>query len=198
MPKPVLAAAALALLALAACKPQQSIAGGDPEAAVQERSIDWAAAERAPQVERPAGQLVQTESEAAASATAIASPVPVLVPPPSVAAAADGLEAAPTQIRPVSDGYFANYPGARYDLSVHGTKQFAAAPATAPAPAAQAEADAAGYRFEEGEGQAILSFSRFGADYVLEFHCKGDLSAACVTEAEAIAAAERLQVVGRP
>jgi hypothetical protein len=189
-------AALLGVGLVGGCEQRQSIAAGDPQPKAQERTIDWQAAEKAPQMERPGGPLAQAAAATAEDAAAIASPVPVLAPPPSVSAAAAGLDAEPA-IRPTPDGYFAVYPGPKYDMSVHGTKAFTAAPATAPqAPAV--EPAAGGYRFEVGEGQAQIAFSRFGADYLIEFQCKGDLTRPCIDETEAIAMAEKLLVVGRP
>lgn len=182
------------LAALAACGVDKSIAAGEAKPEKGERQVDWAAAQKdaaAKGVETAGAGLQPSTINPAAKA---GSSVPILAPPPVVGAAASGL----TQqgvVQATPDGYFAMFEGPAYDVVIHGTKDFYAAPAGAPA---TTKARLSGYRFDIGEGQAQLAFTRYGADYLVEFNCKSATPlVACITEAEAVAFAERLQAAGR-
>jgi hypothetical protein len=182
------------LAALAACGVSKSTAAGEAEPEKGERQIDWSAAQKdaaAKGVETAGAGLQPNTINPAAKA---GSSVPILAPPPVVGAAGANL----TQqgvVQATPDGYFAMFEGSTYDVVIHGTKDFYAAPPGAPA---ATKSRLSGYRFDIGEGQAQLAFTRYGADYLVEFNCKTpNPLVACVTEAEAVAFAERLQAAGR-
>ena len=68
----------------------------------------------------------------------------------------------------------------------------AAATAGAQAPAAT---DKSEMKFQTSEGSAQLAFSRYGADYLIEFECREiDSPEGCITEAQAKEFAESLFV----
>jgi hypothetical protein len=176
-------------LALSACGPRESQAAGEPTPKQGERAVNWGEAKQAQPAQAPLSPGLAPDPN---SAAAKLSPVPVLTPPPVAGAAAAGLEAGSEMIlKPTPDGYFARIAGKAYDITIHGTKAFLEAPVTAPKPGA---VDTTKYRFETGEGQAQVSFSKFGVDYLVQFDCKGDPMKPCITEAEALAYAQKLQV----
>ena len=92
----------------------------------------------------------------------------------------------------MSDGYFAAYPGIDYDIIVNGTNEVIGA-------------DTSG----DGEDEPVLtytptmsgaqvSFSRYGADYLVEFECKSieGGEADCITEQEALDVTNKLVIAG--
>lgn len=202
-------AAAAAALCLGACE--------DPEVvAAQEQAARDAALERAAQIETDAQVQVaqappvsapegppQVSSEidweaaraARASANVNASPittqnatggaapeVPVLLPSGVVQAQ----NARPPAMVVTDDGYFATYEMPRYDAIVNGTKVAYGAARTD-------RGDEMNFTISEGSAQ--LAFSRFGADYLIEFECRQvDGGESCITEDEALAFAESLFV----
>jgi hypothetical protein len=192
-------AALAAIGLLAACTPEASEAQGDRRVAAQERPVDWDKAQKdAPPasvaIASPRGAF-DTEVQNAA----VGAPVPMLAPPTTVSVAA-GLDDDEATVRVTKDGYFATFPGPRYDVTVHGTKAFYVAPSGAPPAQAAAKtptkADDVDYRFELGEGEAQVTFRRYGADYLITFACKtGPTDAACISQADALAFAQRLQLV---
>lgn len=194
MKVPVTAALAVCFIAaLAACSPEASQAQGGRGVASQERKVDWAQAQK----EQPSANAVTTANsgfDVQVANAADDSPVPMLAPP-ATAAVASGLDDEATVVRVTPDGYFATFAGPKYDVTVHGTKAFYVAPNSAPAKTQDAEP---ALRFEQGEGQAQITFKRYGADYLIEFNCKtGAADQACITEAEAAAFARRLQLVSQ-
>jgi len=77
----------------------------------------------------------------------------------------------------------------KYDVIVNGSQK--AYVADTPAAAADKEA----MKFQTVEAGAQLSFSRYGADYLIEFECREvDSPEGCVSEAEAKEFAESLFV----
>lgn len=110
-----------------------------------------------------------------ASGSSIA--VPVLLPdtPVSVASTGDG----GLQFRPLADGYFAVKEGEIYDMIINGTDRLIARPEDT---GASSDTE---LRFEETITGAQVSFSRYGASYLVEFMCNDPATAAkgsCVNE----------------
>jgi hypothetical protein len=96
----------------------------------------------------------------------------------------------PSPPRITKDGYFANYHLPRYDVIVNGSMKAYAAGAQAPAAVDKSE-----MKFQTSEGSAQLAFSRYGADYLIEFECREiDSPEGCITEAQAREFAESLFV----
>ncbi|MEM6627937.1 MAG: hypothetical protein AAF719_14665 [Pseudomonadota bacterium] len=170
---------------LAACSaetqdaPAPVVAGGSEPVEV-ENAIDWGAARLA---------LTQAADEglgaglASVASSGPPAPVPVLLPSGLVRTAS-----AEPRYRPLEDGYFAAYPGPRFDVIVNGTKQ-----------AFETGGDLSDAResmlFTPSEAGAQVSFSRFGADYLVEFECRVlDGEANCITEEEALEISESLFV----
>lgn len=120
-----------------------------------------------------------------------APPVPVLLPDTPVGIASTGEDG--LQFRPTADGYFAVLKGDIYDMIINGTDRLVARPGSA---AAEGPSD---LRFEETMTGAQVSFSRYGASYLVEFMCKDPATAvkgSCVSEADAIAEVEKLLISG--
>jgi hypothetical protein len=161
----------------AAPAPDQQLAG--PQAV--DNQINWEAA-RADLSKRPAGAPVTIQT-AGQEGT---SPVPMLLP--SGIAAPQGADQRPTIPVVTKDGYFATYHLPRYDAIVNGSQR-----AIASGRAAQGDKEA--MKFTTGDASAQLAFSRYGADYVIEFECREvDGAESCITEPEAKEFAESLFV----
>ena len=149
-------------------------------APAQEGQIDWAKAQADFTAKRPADapvlpQQVQDKP----------SPVPMLLPSGIVQTASDR----PTPPVVTKDGYFATYHLPRYDAIVNGSMK--AYTGTGQAAAGDKEA----MKFTMGEAVASLAFSRYGADYLIDFECREiDGPTSCITEAEAKEFAESLFV----
>jgi hypothetical protein len=157
-----------------------------PAAAESGASIDWEAARR---------DLAARSSENPDGAFQVASggeapPVPVFLP--SVPVVAQGGEAA-IRFQPTSDGYYAFFPGEAYDTIVNGTNVVIAEPG-AGAPPARTDA----FNFQPTTTGAQVAFSRYGADYLVEFECKEMVNGlpACITEEQAVAFARDLAISG--
>jgi hypothetical protein len=157
-----------------------------PEAVASTATIDWEAARRdmasVPSDDRGAGAFqVQSGAEAA--------PVPVLLPTGIVVPqSAEG----GVKFQPMSDGYFAAYPGIDYNIVVNGTNEIVGARDTA---------DTSGDTeptFEATASGAQVAFSRYGADYLIEFECKNSSGEAptCIGEDEALEIARKLVIAG--
>ena len=179
----------LAVSFLAACEAETQDAaasgptstGGQP--AQETRQIDWTAARQARIASIEAGKtnggLVSVASEGSGS------PVPIMLPSGIVM---------PQNARPafaiMDDGYFASYQQPKYDIIVNGTNEVFDTPAM--------DADAAAREqmvFTPSEAGAQVSFSRFGADYLVEFECRvldGDTH--CISREDALKIAEELFV----
>jgi hypothetical protein len=167
---------------------QQTVAADGPVVKEGERQVEWPKQEESDGVAPAAVGLDAVRTDP----NILAAPVPVLIPAPAVqpagAEASAGLDASALKVQATPDGYFAVMPGKAYDMIIHGTKAFTTLPAGSPTPTA----DKTKYRFESAEGQHQLAFSRHGADYLIEFSCKGPPLKPCVTEAEAKAIADQL------
>jgi len=125
-------------------------------------------------------------------ASAGAPAVPVLLPDEPIGIASAGGEDA-LQFRPLADGYFAVKKGEIYDLIINGTDRLVASPGGA------GTARDTELVFEETMTGAQVSFSRYGASYLVEFMCKDPATAvkgSCVSEAEAVAEVEKLLIAG--
>jgi len=139
--------------------------------------VNWEAA-RADLARRPADVVVP---QAAGSDPLV---VPMLLPGGIVQTASDR----PVPPRITKDGYFATYHQPRYDVIVNGSQK---AYATGGTPAA----DKTEMKFQPAEAGASLSFSRYGADYLIEFECREvDSPDGCINEAQAKEFAESLFV----
>lgn len=117
--------------------------------------------------------------------------VPVLLPEQNFGVASTGEDA--LQFRPLADGYFAVQKGDIYDLIINGTDKLVARPG------GDGAASDTELQFEETMTGAQVSFSRYGASYLVEFMCKDPATAAkgsCVSEAEAVAEVEKLLLAG--
>lgn len=156
-----------------------------PEASAADSAIDWEAARR---------DLAARPIEAREGAFQVASgdaapPVPVFLP--SAPVTAQGGEA-DVRFQPMSDGYYAFFPGEKYDTIVNGTNKVVAAPGEEVAPRGEA------LNFQPTTTGAQVSFSRYGADYLVEFECKELINGlpTCITQDEAIAFATDLVISG--
>lgn len=148
-----------------------------PQIPVVETQVNWEAA-RADMAKRPSDVVVPQ------SAGTDPLVVPMLLPV-IVQTASDR----PVPPRITKDGYFANYHLPRYDVIVNGSQKAYAAGGQAPA------ADKSEMKFQTSEGSAQLAFSRYGADYLIEFECREiDSPEGCITEAQAKEFAESLFV----
>lgn len=137
--------------------------------------------------------IAQSQGMAQGVAVAKESKVPVLMPSGLVQPASNE----PPSVKATKDGYFARFRAAKYDLVVNGSAAFVKDPDAAPK--VETASNAENYKFEQVDGGATLAFSRFGADYFMEFECReGGEDASCVTEAEAIDIAKKLRIAGQP
>jgi len=186
-----------ALAALSACNekpkadasPSPAPANGAPASPDQQAQagpesktgqIDWEAARKA---KAEASRGDQTVSIAAAPSGPPPA-VPMLLPAGVVRAA----NAQAPQIHKTDTGYFANYDMPKFSATVTGTNKsyVTGAPAVGAKEA---------LKFTAGEGEATMSFSRFGADYTIQFECKQiDGGNTCISEAEAKEFADSLFV----
>ncbi|MDP3492310.1 MAG: hypothetical protein Q8R82_04295 [Hyphomonadaceae bacterium] len=146
-----------------------------------EQTVDWEKARADFTAKRPADApaTVQTAGQDGPS------PVPMLLPSGIVQTASDR----PTPPVVTKDGYFATYHLPRYDAIVNGSMK--AYTGTGQAAVGDKEA----MKFTLGEAVASLAFSRYGADYLIDFECREiDGPTSCITEAEAREFAESLFV----
>jgi hypothetical protein len=154
----------------------QVASAGGPQAVTGE--IDWAAA-RADAAARPDDAVVP-QSVGSDPLT-----VPMLLPGGIVQTASDR----PTPPRITKDGYFATYHMPRYDIIVNGSSKAYAVGGGAPT------GDKTEMKFQQVEAGAQLTFSRYGADYVIEFECREiDSPEGCISEAQAKEFADSLFV----
>lgn len=156
------------------------------EAVASTAAIDWEAARRdmasVPSDERIAGAF-QAQSGAEAA------PVPVLLPTGIVVPqSAEG----GVKFQPMSDGYFAAYPGIDYNIVVNGTNEVVGARESS---AVSTDTEPT---FEATASGAQVAFSRYGADYLIEFECKNSSGEAptCIGEDEALEIARKLVIAG--
>jgi hypothetical protein len=161
----------------------QTASAGPPAGpqAVQS-AIDWAAA-RADRAKSPVNDAPVTIQSADGKQGGLPQ-VPVLLPSGVVQTQSAGAPALVT----TDDGYFATYKTPKYDAIVNGSKQ---AYKTGQA----AAANKGDIKFTQGEAGAQLAFSRYGADYLIQFEChEADGAKSCITEDEARAFADGLFV----
>lgn len=159
------------------------------EATTKEASIDWAKAKQ---------DMIDTADQRAALPTdtiqvqsgGSAPPVPVLLPTGIVTVASEGNG---PSFQPLSDGYFAAYPGEKYDIIVNGTNQVIGTATGGSARSPDRE-----MRFQDTLSGAQVSFSRYGADYLVQFECKevSGEQASCIGRAKALKITEDLLIAG--
>jgi hypothetical protein len=146
----------------------------------QEAQIDWTKAQADFAAKRPADAPVLPQSVQDKP-----SPVPMLLPSGIVQTASDR----PTPPVVTKDGYFATYHLPRYDAVVNGSMK------AYTGTGGPAKGDKEAMKFTMGEAVASLAFSRYGADYLIDFECREiDGPQGCITEAEAKEFAESLFV----
>jgi hypothetical protein len=157
-----------------------------PEAVSKTATIDWEAARRdlaaIPSDERTEGSFQVQSGEAGA-------PVPVLLPTGIVVP--QGAESG-VRFQPMSDGYFATYPGIDYDIVVNGTNEVIGARESGDGPGDTE------LNYIATMSGAQVAFSRYGADYLVEFECKhveGD-TADCIDEPTAVEITRKLVIAG--
>jgi hypothetical protein len=148
-------------------------------------TIDWDAA-RADLAATPTEQR-QTSFQVESGGTA--PPVPVLLPTGIVVP--QGAESG-VRFQPMSDGYFAAYPGIDYDIIVNGTNEVIGADTSGDG------GDEPVLTYTPTMSGAQVSFSRYGADYLVEFECKSieGGEADCITEQEALEVTNKLVIAG--
>jgi len=184
--KPLHLAAAALLAALTACTeetpaapatPVDGQASAIPGPPVVAGEINWQAAQ-ADLAARPTDVVVP---QSVGDGPLL---VPMLLPGGIVQTQSDR----PTPPRITKDGYFATYHLPRYDVIVNGSQKAYVA-------GAPSAGDKETPKFETVEAGARLTFSRYGADYEIEFECRQvDGPEGCITEAEAKEFAESLFV----
>lgn len=148
-------------------------------------AIDWEAARRdlALRSSEDIGGSFQVQSGGDAP------PVPLFLPSSPVTI--QGGEAA-LRFQPTDDGYYAFFPGEAYDIIVNGTNVVINAPGETTQPRSDA------YTFQITSTGASVSFSRYGADYLVEYECKVLVRGVpeCITEEDAISFARDLAISG--
>ncbi len=156
-----------------------------PESTSAGATIDWDAARR----DLAARSLEDEGSFQAQSGGDQAPPVPVFLPsaPISIQGGESGV-----RYQPTSDGYYAFFPGEAYDTIVNGTNVVITAPGATAAPRTDS------MKFEPTTTGAMVAFSRYGADYLVEFECKELVEGMpqCISETEALAFAQDLAISG--
>lgn len=146
----------------------------------QSAKIDWTTARQdlASAEKDDANDTFSIETGAAAP------PVPVLLPTGIVIPASAQNDA---KFQPLQDGYFAVYPGIDYDIVVNGTNEVAGS--------SDADADDE-MRFQTTATGAMVSLSRYGADYLVQFECKDDIRGNCISEDDAMSITNSLVIAG--
>lgn len=162
-----------------------SIPASGNAAEVRTASIDWNQA-------RQDFASRESDNTGMVQVASVGSPaVPVLLPDEPVTVASTGESS--LDFRPTADGYFAVKKGEIYDMIINGTDRLVARSG------AQGAAIDSEMKFEETMTGSQVSFSRYGASYLVEFMCKDPATAAkgsCVTEEEAVAEVEKLLIAG--
>jgi hypothetical protein len=145
-----------------------------------ELNVDWEAAVKAVAANPPG-----TEAVVRPMAVGEDPPrVPILVPTGLATAQGESVS-----FQSTADGYFAVFPGPVYDVVVNGTGE--ALTGTQASAGERPE-----MRITATEQGLQIALTRFGADYLFEFECKGG-NPTCVNEAEAEEVVSRLAVLGR-
>jgi hypothetical protein len=151
---------------------QPAVAGPPTE----DGAIDWAAA-RADRAASPAADQASVSVQSVTGDAPGPPAVPILLP--SGIVQVQGADARPPALVATDDGYFANYRMAKWDAVVNGSKR---AYVTGEAPAA----NAGEMKFTVSDASAQMAFTRYGADYLIEFECRQlDGALGCITEEEA-------------
>lgn len=117
--------------------------------------------------------------------------VPVLLPDEPVTVATTGESS--LDFRPTADGYFAVRKGEIYDMVINGTDRLVVRPG------GQGTTRDSALKYEETLTGAQVSFSRYGASYLVEFMCKDPetpVKGSCVGEEEAVSEVEKLLIAG--
>ncbi len=152
-----------------------------PASAQSVAAIDWDAARR-DLAARPPSDLEDIQVATGGQAL----PVPLMMPGEGVVVASGDVN-----FQPLKDGYFANFPGAKYNMIINGTNLVAG-----PAGAATTARTAA-YRFLSTATGAQVAFSKYGADYLVDFECNEvDETGSCITEEEALAIVRGIDIAG--
>ena len=176
----------------AVAPPTDDVAATDPDAddapvaVASTASIDWEAARR-DMASTPSSSRETTGFQVEAQGSA--PPVPVLLPTGIVVP--QGAESG-VRFQPMSDGYFATYPGIDYDIIVNGTNEVLEVPGDS------APAEDTVLTYTPTMTGAQVSFSRYGADYLVEFECKSMKGggADCISEDEALDVTRKLVIAG--
>lgn len=207
---------ALCGVLIAACEPQTEVASLEaetpPPAPAQAADVD---ADPVPEIETIEIQAVGSAAETKTAAidwtqarqdfasrdsdntamvqvASVASPaVPVLLPDEPVTVASTGENS--LDFRPTADGYFAVRKGEIFDMIINGTDRLVVRSGDGAGPSESP------LKFEETMTGAQVSFSRYGASYLVEFMCKDPATAvkgSCVTEQDALAEVEKLLIAG--
>lgn len=156
-----------------------------PVAERKTATIDWSAA-RADFAARDGNDTGMFEVASGGSPA-----VPILLPDEPVGVASTGEDA--LQFRPLADGYFAVKKGDVYDMIINGTDRLVVRSGD------EGAAVDTTLEYEETMTGAQVSFSRYGASYLVEFMCKDPATAvrgSCVTEEDAVAEVETLLIAG--
>ena len=160
---------------------QTQSVGGAAVLAVQS-TIDWPSA-RADRAKAPVNDAPVTIQSADGKSGGLPQ-VPVLLPSGIVQTQSAG----PPALVTTADGYFATYKTPTYEAIVNGSKQAYKTGQTA-------TANKTDIKFTQGEAGAQLAFSRYGADYLIQFEChQADGAKSCISEDEARAFADGLFV----
>lgn len=158
---------------------------GRPEAVTADSAVDWEAARR----DLAARPIEDREGSFQVASGDAAPPVPVFLP--SAPVSVQGGESS-VRFQQMSDGYYAFFPGETYDTIVNGTNKVMAAPGEEVQPRGEA------LSFQPTTTGAQVAFSRYGADYLVEFECKELTNGlpTCITQEEAEAFATDLVISG--
>jgi len=156
-----------------------------PQAEASGAAIDWEAARR----DLAMRSSEDTQGSFQVQSGGDAPPVPIFLPSSPVTVQG-GVSA--VRFQPTDDGYYAFFPGEAYDIIVNGTNVVINAPGEATQPRTDA------YTFQITATGANVSFSRYGADYLVEYECKALVRGVpeCITEEEAISFARDMALSG--
>ena len=151
------------------------------QAVSEEATIDWLAAR-----DDVASNSGSDGNFMVAAQEGDAPPVPVMLP--SGIVLPQGAES-DVKFQPLSDGYFAFYPGTDYNIVVNGTNEIIGerTPGTTETP----------MRFIPTMSGAQVAFTKYGADYLIEFECThaDGQHADCISEEDALSIADSLVAV---
>jgi hypothetical protein len=164
-----------------AAEPAAPVLEARPAVTVSTASVNWDAA-RADFAAQPAPD----DDNVRVASGGEPPPVPVFLPGGDTVSAASGN----VVFQPLKDGYFANIPGPAYNMVINGTNRVAG---TGEATAARPE----GYRFETTSTGAMVAFSKYNVDYLVEFECnEAGPTGTCIEEADALRIAQEMVLAG--